>query len=298
MKLGTIETGKLALGCMSFSKITEKEVEEMVDFALSQGITLFDHADFYGEGESERIFGRSISKSTRDKLFLQSKCGIRPGLGYDFSKKHIISAVEGSLSRLQTDYLDVLLLHRPDTLMECDELSEAFSQLAQSGKVRQFGVSNHSAMQMEFMNSFLPVKLVANQVQLSLAYSPIFDSGLNVNIPLNEGVMRDGGLLDYCRMNDIVIQAWSPFKDQDIEVFIDSPKHSNINKKLEEMGEKYGVSPSAMAFAWINRHPAKIQTVVGTTKLSRLKDISTGIDVVLSREDWYQLYLSTGRFLP
>ena len=300
MANGNIEASEIALGCMRISTMDEKSVSTLINTALDCGINFFDHADIYGKGKSEEVFSKSISltPSLREKIILQSKCSIRPGM-YDFSKDYIIDSVDGILKRLKTDYLDILLLHRPDTLMEPEEVNEAFNKLYTEGKVRNFGVSNHNSMQIELLNKYLNNKVTVNQLQFSIMHTGIIDSGLNVNMKNNASINRDGSILEYCRLNDINIQAWSPYQYGFFEgTFIDNPKFPELNKKLSEIAEKYNVSKTAIATAWILRHPAKIQTIVGTTNESRLKDICTASNVYLTRQEWYEIYLAAGNMLP
>ncbi|MBS6184902.1 MAG: aldo/keto reductase [Clostridium celatum] len=300
MANSNIIASEIGLGCMRIANLNKNEVNNLINTALDCGINFFDHADIYGKGKSEEIFSEalSMSPSLREKIILQSKCAIRPGM-YDYSKEHILSSVDGILKRLKTDYLDILLLHRPDTLMEPEEVSEAFEKLYNEGKVRNFGVSNHNSMQIELLNKYLKNKITINQLQFSIMHTGIIDSGLNVNMKNSPSIDRDSSILEYCRLNDITIQAWSPYQYGFFEgTFIDNPKFPELNKKLKELAEKYNVSSTAIATAWILRHPAKIQTIVGTTNENRLKDICTASNVNLTRQEWYELYLSAGNMLP
>lgn len=300
MANGNIKASQIGLGCMRISNLDKNSVNNLINTALDSGINFFDHADIYGGGKSEKIFSESISltPSLREKIILQSKCAIRKGF-YDYSKEHIIDSVDGILKRLKTDYLDILLLHRPDTLMEPEEVSEAFEKLYNEGKVRNFGVSNHNSMQIELLNKYLKNKITINQLQFSIMHTGIIDSGLNVNMKIDSSIDRDGSILEYCRLKDINIQAWSPYQYGFFEgTFIDNPKFTELNKKLAELGEKYNVSKTAIATAWILRHPAKIQTIVGTTNENRLRDICTASSVNLTRQEWYEIYLSAGNMLP
>lgn len=300
MANGNITASEIGLGCMRIADLDKKEVNNLINTALDCGINFFDHADIYGKGKSEEIFSESISltPSLREKIIIQSKCAIRPGM-YDYSKEHILNSVDGILKRLKTDYLDILLLHRPDTLMEPEEVSEAFEKLYNEGKVRNFGVSNHNSMQIELLNKYLKNKITINQLQFSIMHTGIIDSGLNVNMKNSPSIDRDSSILEYCRLNDITIQAWSPYQYGFFEgTFIDNPKFPELNKKLKELAEKYNVSSTAIATAWILRHPAKIQTIVGTTNENRLKDICTASNVNLTRQEWYEIYLSAGNMLP
>ena len=300
-----IELGKsgltvpaVAVGCMRISDMTEKEVSAFVETALRNGTNFFDHADIYGGGKSEEVFGKAIKAYDRESLIIQTKCGIRKGM-FDFSYEHIVSSVEGSLKRLGTDYIDVLLLHRPDALMEPEEVARAFDELKASGKVRHFGVSNQNPYQMQLLQSALDMPLCVNQLQFSIMHAPMIQSGINVNMYNDSGVNRDGGVLDYCRLNKITIQPWSPMQYGFFEgYFIDSEKFPELNKVLEDIGNKYGVSKTTVAFAWILRHPAKMQPVTGTTKLTRLEDCIKASEVRLTREEWYGIYRAAGNVLP
>ncbi|EKY25136.1 aldo/keto reductase family oxidoreductase [Clostridium celatum] len=300
MANGNIKASEIALGCMRIAELDKNKVNNLINTALECGINFFDHADIYGKGKSEEIFSEAISltPSLREKIILQSKCSIRPGF-YDFSKEHILNSVDNILKRLNTDYLDILLLHRPDTLMEPDEVSEAFEKLYNDGKVRNFGVSNHNAMQIELLNKYLKNKVTINQLQFSIMHTGIVDSGLNVNMKIDPSIDRDGSILEYCRLKDINIQAWSPYQYGFFEgTFLDNPKFPELNKKLAEISEKYNVSKTAIATAWILRHPAKIQTIVGTTNEERLRDICTASNINLTRQEWYEIYRSAGNQLP
>ena len=300
--LGTsdIQASNIGLGCMRITNMEKEEVNKLVNIALEEGINFFDHADIYGGGKSEEIFSEAIgmNSSIREKMIIQSKCSIRKGF-YDYSKEHIINSVDGILKRLGTDYIDILLLHRPDTLMDPEEVSEAFDELFKVGKVREFGVSNHNPMQIELLYKYLKNKIMINQLQFSLMHTGIIDSGINVNMKVDPSIDRDGSILEYCRLKDITIQAWSPFQYGFFEgVFLNNDKFPELNKKIDEIAEKKGVTNSAIATAWILRHPAKIQTIVGTTNASRLRDICKASEVELTREEWYELYRAAGNQLP
>lgn len=300
MANGNIKASEIGLGCMRIAKLDKNTINSLINTALDCGINFFDHADIYGAGKSEEIFNEAISltPSLREKIIIQSKCSIRSGM-YDFSKDYIINSVDGILKRLNTEYLDILLLHRPDTLMEPEEVNEAFEKLYKEGKVRNFGVSNHNAMQIELLNKYLTNKVTINQLQFSIMHTGIIDSGINVNMKNSSSIDRDGSILEYCRLKDINIQAWSPYQYGFFEgTFIDNPKFPELNKKLAEIADKYNVSKTAIATAWILRHPAKIQTIVGTTNKNRLRDICTASNVNLTRQEWYEIYLSAGNMLP
>lgn len=297
-----LEVPAIAVGFWRLNRNTDiKTAREFINTAMENGANFFDHADIYGRGEAEKIFAEAVdmSPSVREKMFIQTKCAIVPGKCFDFSKKHILESVDGSLKRLNTEYIDVLLLHRPDTMMEPEEVCEAFDSLKQSGKVRAFGVSNENIWQMEYLRRNLNVPLVANQMQFSIAHCPMIQSGLNVNMFNNSAVERGSGIIEYCRMNKITLQAWSPLQYGFGEgTFIDSPKYPELNAKLGELADKYSVSKAAIAFSWILSHPAKIQPITGTLKKERLLDCLQGADIILDRDEWYSVYMSAGNILP
>lgn len=297
---GEILASAISLGCMRMAKLTEKEANIMINTALEAGIDFFDHADIYGAGKSEEIFANAIGMTPgiREKMFLQSKCGIRSA-SFDFSKEHILEAVDGILKRLKTDYLDVLLLHRPDALVDPEEVAEAFTILHSSGKVRYFGVSNETPLQIELLTKYLNQKLLINQLQFSVMHTGMIDSGITMNMKWPSTVDRDGGILDYCRLKDITIQAWSPFQYGMFEgVFLDNDKFPELNKTINEIAVQYGVKNTAVAVAWILRHPAKMQVVVGTMNPQRLRDTCKATNFELTRQEWYDIYLAAGNKLP
>lgn len=302
MKLGnsSLEVPVVAVGCMRINSLDKAGAEHFVQTALEEGANFFDHADIYGGGECEEIFADAIhmNDDIREKILLQSKCGIRNGM-FDFSKEHILSSVDGILSRLKTDYLDTLLLHRPDALVEPEEVAEAFDLLESSGKVRHFGVSNQNPMQIELLKKYVKQPLIANQLQLSITNSTMISSGINVNIENDAAVNRDGSILDYCRLHDITIQPWSPFQYGFFEgVFLGSDKFPELNQKIDEIAEKYSVSNTTMAIAWLLRHPAQMQPVIGTMNIERLKDCCKAADIRITREEWYEIYRAAGNILP
>ncbi|MFD2654665.1 aldo/keto reductase [Gracilibacillus thailandensis] len=295
-----LQVSEISLGCMRMDQLSKQDANRVIENALELGIDFFDHADIYGGGKSEEIFADAINMnpSIREKMVIQSKCGIRDGF-FDFSKEHILASVEGSLKRLKTDYLDVLLLHRPDTLVEPEEVAEAFNELKQSGKVRHFGVSNQNPTQIELLKKYVEQDLVANQLQLSLMFTPMIDAGLNVNMEHDPAIVRDGGVLDYSRLHNMTIQPWSPFQHGFFEgVFVDNDQFPVLNEKLQEYAEKKGVTKSAIAIAWILRHPARLQPIVGTMNPERLQNIAKASEVNLTREEWYDLYRIAGNKLP
>ncbi|WP_027093309.1 aldo/keto reductase [Cohnella thermotolerans] len=302
IKLGTssLEVPVVAVGCMRINSLDKQEAERFVRTSLELGANFFDHADIYGAGKCEEIFADAIgmSPSVREGIILQSKCGIRPGR-FDFSKEHILASVDGILKRLRTDYLDVLLLHRPDTLVEPEEVAEAFDQLERSGKVRHFGVSNQNPMQIQLLKKAVKQPIVANQLQLSITNSTMISQGFNVNMENDSAVNRDGSVLDFCRLHDITIQPWSPFQYGFFEgVFLDNDKFPELNAKINEIAAKYGVSNTTIAIAWLLRHPANMQPVIGTMNIDRLKDCVKAADIRLTREEWYEIFRAAGNVLP
>ena len=302
-KLRGVNASKIVMGCMRIKNMALQEVEKLIFEAVSAGVNMFDHADIYGKGDCERIFGVAVKDLglERKNYIIQTKCGIRAnenGKWFDFSREHILNSAENSLKRLNTEYIDVFLLHRPDTLIEADEVAAAFDKLKAEGKVRAFGVSNASAMQMEYLRKN-GVEVVANQVQFSLGHTALVDAGFHVNMFASESVTRGGDALEYARLHSIALQAWSPFQYGFFEgVFVGNEKYPALNKELERLAEKYNATPSAIAVAWILRHPAFAQVVTGTTSPERMKEICRAADITLDREDWYNLYASTGKILP
>lgn len=291
---------RIALGCMRISGLEQGKVTKLIDTALEAGVNFFDHADIYGGGESERIFSKAVSMTpaVREKMILQSKCGIRKGF-FDFSKEHILSSVDSILERLNTEYLDILLLHRPDALMEPEEVAAAFDKLKTSGKVRYFGVSNENPMQLELLQKYVNQKLIINQLQFSITNTTMLQSGLNVNMENTAAVNRDGSVLDYCRLHDITIQPWSPFQYGFFEgVFLNNEKFPELNAKIDELAAKYDVTNSAIAIAWIMRHPANMQPIAGTTSPKRFAEICKAFEFELTREEWYEIYRAAGNILP
>lgn len=297
------EVSSVILGLMRILEMNDAEVRALFDAALESGITFFDHADVYGGDHGcEKRFAEalSLSSSDREKITIQSKAGIRHGF-FDFSKEHILSRVDGSLKALKTDYLDVLLLHRPDTLVEPEEVAEAFDTLEAAGKVRHFGVSNQTPGQIELLKSVVKQPLLYNQVQLSITHANLFAQGIAVNMNgLDQSISRDVGLLDYSRLKGMMLQAWSPFQKGFFDgVFIgDRDNYLELNDVLDELAAKYGVTPTGIAVAWITRHPANIQVVLGTTNPQRVRDSAAGSDVELSREEWYRIFRAAGHTVP
>ncbi|HEV7623263.1 MAG TPA: aldo/keto reductase [Amnibacterium sp.] len=294
----------VVLGLMRIMDLTDQEIRTLVGTAREEGVTFFDHADVYGGAphNCERRFGDAVqfTSSDRDEVVIQSKVGIREG-SFDFSKEHILASVDGSLEALRTDHLDVLLLHRPDTLMEPEEIADAFDELHTAGKVRHFGVSNQTPGQTELLRRTVRRPLLFNQVQLSITHANLIAQGIAANMgALDQSVDRDNGILDYARLNGITLQAWSPFQKGFFDgVFIgDREEYPELNDRLDALAERYGVTPTGIAVAWILRHPANMQVVLGTTKPQRVRESAAGADVVLTREEWYSLFTAAGHLLP
>lgn len=291
---------RVAQGCMRITSLNPQQLDALVKRDLELGINFFDHADIYGGGECERMFGEFLKEnpSLRDEMLIQTKCAIRPDC-YDFSKEHILTSVEGSLKRLNIETIDFLLLHRPDTLCEPQEVAEAFSVLREQGKVRNFGVSNANPYQIQLLNQYLNEKILINQLQFGLGHTTMVDAGLNVNMDNDPAVNRDGGILDFCRLNRITIQPWSPFQYGFFSgTFIGNPNFKELNSKLEEISEKYGITPTGLSIAWILRHPACMQPIVGSVNTERMKAVVDASDVTITRQEWYELYCATGKTLP
>ncbi|MGN1386447.1 MAG: aldo/keto reductase family oxidoreductase [Bacillus sp. (in: firmicutes)] len=298
-----LKASNIVMGNMRLTQLSLSEAEELIKTAMEEGINFFDHADIYAGGKAEELFAEAVqmNASIREKMIIQSKCAIRPEGGYyDFSKEHIISSVDGILKRLKTEYLDILLLHRPDPLMEPEEVAEAFNELQEQGKVRHFGVSNHNPMQIDLLEKYISQKLIVNQLQFSIAHTHIIDSGMTLNMNIDQSVNRDSSILDYCRLKDITVQAWSPFQYGFFEgVFLgDRKRFAELNEVIDELAIKYGVSDTTIATAWITRHPANIQVVVGTTNANRLREACKASELCLTREEWYRLYKAAGNMVP
>ena len=294
-----IEVPTIAVGCMRISNMSKESMAVFINTAIENGAYFFDHADIYDGGRCESLFGEVVSPSLRDKLIIQTKCGIVPGKMFDFSYEHIIRSAEESLKRLKTDYIDVFLLHRPDALVEPEEVARAFDELKASGKVRAFGVSNQNPYQMQLLQNSLDMPLCVNQLQFGIMHTPMIQAGINVNMYNDSAVGRDGGALDYCRLNKITVQPWSPVQYGFFEgCFIDNEKFPELNRTMDEIAGRYGVNKNTIAFAWILRHPAKMQPVTGTTNVDRLKDYIRATEISLTREEWYDIYRAAGNILP
>ena len=300
---GPQNASRIILGCMRMPALTVEEAAGMIRTAAEEGINFFDHATCYGNGEAETRFGDAFPQTglKREEVYIQSKCGLYfDRTEFSWQKEDIIASAEAILGRLKTDYLDALLLHRPDLLFDPEEVAEAFDTLAASGKVRHFGVSNVTPGQLELLRKYVKQPLVFNQLQFSLEQSQLIDGGLYLNNKTTDmSIDRDNGILDYCRLHDITIQAWSPLQFGMFKgCFVDHPDFPELNKALAEVGEKYGVSKTAVAIAWILRHPAKMQAIAGTMHPAHLKDICEAAKVEMTHQEWYKLYLASGKFLP
>ena len=294
-----LEVASVILGCMRINN--SENPAKVLQTAVDNGINFFDHADIYGRGECEEIFAKALKETSikREDIFLQSKVGIVPGEMFDFSKEHIVSSVEGILTRLDTDHIDALLLHRPDTLVEPEEVAAAFEQLETQGKVKYFGVSNQKPGQIELLKKYVKQPLVANQLQFGIMHTGMIDQGLQVNMKSEGSFDHDGEILEYSRINDMTIQAWSPYQFGFFEgVFINNEKFPELNQLLVEMAEKYNTTPTGIASAWILRHPANMQVIAGTMNLQRIEEIAKASEVQMTRKDWYRVYMAAGNILP
>lgn len=299
----TLHASDVILGLMRIAELDDQAIRTLVGTARDAGINYFDHADVYGgDHRCERRFGDAISftAAEREQVIIQSKVGLRDGF-WDFSAEHILESVDASLAALRTDYLDVLLLHRPDALVEPDEVASAFDALQAAGKVWNFGVSNHTPGQVELLKRSVTQPLAFNQVQLSITHSPLIAAGVAANMAgLDQSIDRDNGILDYARLHDITLQAWSPFQKGFFDgVFLgDRENYGPLNDALDEIAAAHGVTPTGIAVAWITRHPARMQVVLGTTTPQRVVESAAGSDVRLSREEWYRLFTAAGHVLP
>lgn len=298
----------IAFGIMRMNKLSVDEAVKALETAHDTGINFIDSSDIYGHGKSEEIFGEALEKSSlsRDDFYIQSKTGIFENESqnykttrYDFSKEHIIKSVDGILSRMKTDYLDSLLLHRPDALMDPAEIAAAFDELQKDGKVRHFGVSNFNPMQVELLQAGLSQKLLINQLQLSVMHTGPIDFNIHTNMTDARSIDHDRGVLDYSRLHNMTVQAWSPFQYGQIEGnFIGNPKFPEVNDALQKLADKKGVSKNAIAAAWILRHPAIGQVIIGTMTPEHIVDSAKGADISLTAQEWYDIYLAAGNDLP
>ena len=298
--IGGLAASPIALGCMRLSGLDIVQAERVILTAVENGIDFFDHADIYGGGKSEELFGEVLRRNPglREKMVIQDKCGICKGY-YDMSEEHILEAVDGSLKRLGLEQIDALLLHRPDALMEPEEVASAFAKLEKAGKVRVFGVSNMNAAQMELLSREMPGKLLINQLQFGPAFTGLVDEGINVNTGYDQAIVRTGAVLDYCRLNGITIQAWSPLQYGCFEgPFMLCEKHEKLNALIHELALQYNVADEAIAFAWILRHPAKIQAILGSMNPDRIRAAAQAMSITITRPEWYRMYAAAGNPIP
>ncbi len=308
-----LQASAVALGIMRMVSLNVDDAAKVLDTVTDKGVNFIDSADIYGGGKSEEIFGQALKQSgvKREDLIIQSKGGIvlDPkrshgdlvfGQRYDFSKQHLIEAVDGILKRMGIDYLDFFLLHRPDALMEPDQIAAAFDELQAAGKVRHFGLSNCNPMQVELIQSAISQKLMVNQLQFGVMHTGPIDFGLHVNMSDDRSVNHDGEIIEYSRLHNMTIQAWSPYQYGMFEgPFIDNPKFPELNKKLQELADVKGVTKNAIATAWILRHPANMQVILGSMNQDHLKEsLIAGADVELTKQEWYDLYFAAGNALP
>lgn len=301
--LGTsnLEVPIIAAGTMRIPDLTREQTAAYVGNAMQQGVNFFDTADIYGAGKSEEMLGQALKDAgiARDEVIIQTKCGIIPGKMYDLSTTHIIQSTENSLKRLGTDYLDVMMLHRPDALMEPEEVAEAFNALEKAGKVRHFAVSNMDSGQIELLKTAVKQPILANQLQLSIMTAGMIAAGINVNTMNNEAADRDLGVLNYCRLHNITIQNWSPFEYGMFEgVFLNNPQFPQLNSVLEKIADHYSVPKGTIVVAWLLRHPAGFMPVIGTTNILHFDEACEAADLKLTREEWYEIYLAAGYQLP
>lgn len=295
------EASAVGLGIMRMASLDVKTATAAVEAAMGSGMNFIDSADIYGKGQSEEVFGQVLKemKIPREQLVIQSKGGIVPGKRFDFSKEHLLASVDGILERMGIDYLDSFLLHRPDALMETEEIAEAFNQLEATGKVRHFGVSNFHPEQFQLVQSAVQQKLVINQLQFSLMHTGMIDAGLHVNMKDTRSMDHDGGILEFSRRKGVTIQAWSPFQYGFFEgVFIDNEQFPELNQCLAKLAQLYQTTKNAIATAWILRHPAKMQVMLGTMNPQRIRESAAGSEVNLTKQQWYDLYLAAGNDLP
>ncbi|WP_125545148.1 aldo/keto reductase [Levilactobacillus lindianensis] len=305
------QSSAVALGIMRMGVLDQPAAVNALEAAHDAGITYIDSADIYVNGKSEEVFGGALKASglSRDDFYIQSKGGIIVdpershddlvfGKRYDFSKQHLIDAVDGILSRMGIDYLDSFLLHRPDPLMEPEEIADAFNTLQAAGKVRHFGVSNFNVQQFEMLQEAVDQKLMFNQLQFSAAHAGMVAAGLHVNMD-DKPTSNDLGMLEYARRKHVTVQAWSPFQyGLFAGMFINDPKYPELNAELQKLADKYGVSKNGIAVAWILRHPANLQVLLGTMTPAHIKDSAAGADVTLTKQEWYDVYFAAGNDLP
>lgn len=302
----------VALGIMRMGTLSVAAAARAITAAHEAGINFFDSADIYGNdpqlgrGSSEIHFGQALKQSglSREDFYFQSKAGLFADRNnqitrYDSSKEHLLAAVDGILSRTGVDYLDSLVIHRPDPLMDPAEVAAAFDELQTSGKVRHFGVSNFNPAQIALLQSALSQRLLVDQVQFGLEHTGMIDFGLHTNMTDAGAVDHDGGLLEYCRLHRMTVQTWSPFQYGTFAgTFIDNDRFPELNRELAKLADKYQVSKNAIAVAWILRHPAQMQVLIGTMNPDHIMASAAGSDITLTKQEWYDLYQAAGNELP
>nr|WP_208607144.1 aldo/keto reductase [Paenibacillus typhae] len=314
-----IPASRIALGCMGLGggwdhePLTAENIRQghdAVEAALSIGINFFDHADIYTRGKAEKVFGQIFKDRPRlrEEIIIQSKCGIRliePGdtsNTFDISGEHILRSVDGTLSRLGTEYLDILLLHRPDPLMDPEEIAEALRQLKKAGKVRHFGVSNMSASQIRLLQHYCDEPFIVNQLHMSLAQISWLDAMVSVNREPWKDITFPEGTVEYCRMENIQLQAWGPLAQGSFSGRSLEGQPENIVQTaalVSSLAEQKNTTPEAIVLSWLMTHPAAIQPVIGTVNPKRIAACAGADKVGLSRKEWYELYISSrGEKLP
>lgn len=306
IRLGNSElnASRIGLGVMRMGTRSERDAQKTIESAISHGINFFESANVYGAGKSSTAFGRALkdAKISRDKILIQSKGGIVRGDKFkrvDYSKENLIQSVEDELSRIGTDYLDVFVLHRPDVLVEPDEVAEAFNILEQSGKVRYFGVSNQNSLDIELLKTAVKQPLIVNQLQFGIMHTGMIDQQIHVNMTDDAANMRDAELLAYSRIHEMTIQTWSPLQFGYFGgVFVDNPDFPELNEVLGRLADHYQTNKSAIAVAWILRHPANMQVIIGSMSDHHIQEMAEGDNVNLTRQDWYDIYLAAGNLLP
>ena len=291
----SIEASKIAYGCMRLGGKEKEDAKSAVLTAIDCGVNFFDHADIYHDGQSEEYFGAAIKGIDRESIIIQSKCGIRKGF-YDFSKAHIISSVESSLKRMDVDYLDILCLHRPDVLMNGEEVAEAFDHLYSRGLVKHFGVSNFNPMQIELLKKYIDYPLIVNQLQLGLFHTGMIDSWMCANMNNSFAVDKDGSVLPYSMLNDMVIQAWGPMRSNN-GIFTEDDALADKMPALQKWAVKYHLSKDGLAIAFINQLDI-VQPIIGTTNVDRIKDQLSSADTEIEKADWYHIYTEMGNLVP
>lgn len=315
MKLGNseLQVPVVAVGMMHINRLDKKQAEKYLQKCLELGCNFFDHADVYGMdrpdgyGDCERIFAEAVhmKPSVRENLIIQTKCGFAPPLPgerkpemINGSKEYILKAVDDSLTRLGTDYLDVLLIHAPDALTEPEEIAEAFDILNEKGKVRHFGVSNYNTAQIQLLEQYVRQPLEVDQLMLSVVNSGLISRGMYVNRDEPCAIDRDGGILDYCRLKGRTVQCWGVMQFGYMSgCFLGHPDYAELNRVLDKYAEKYEASASSVAVAWILRHPAHMMPITGTVNSSHLEDNVKGADIELTRSEWYEIWKAAGNFI-